>query len=663
MADVEEGASKRAVTYSKSKSEKHASKVFAFEDIKYTVPVKGADKQILKGISGVVRSGEVLAVMGPSGAGKTMLLNVLTLVPGPGVRTGTVTLNGTQLSERAFRKNSAVVTQADQQWAFLTCEETVQYAADLYSDASATERSGEVETLLELMGLRACRETKVGNQFMAGLSGGQRRRLSLATAVIKDPALLFLDEPTSGLDAAAAVSIMRFIKELATDRNMCVFSTIHQPSGDVYETFDQLMLLSDGRVAYAGVASRTITYFASVGHPTPEHSNPADFFLNLVNREFTDPEAVDLLLDKWTTMKSEFGSSSDLEALDTTIAEVDASAGGVFRTGFIKQTATLLRRQSLLISRDPTLYLGRMVMFLLSNAFFAVIYIEARKRVQEQALYRLFLLMWFIGVPSSLGVIAVFALNLEFNAIKREVKDGMVRPTAYFISNAILQLPLCFVMGVFAISVPGHGIASLQGESYLPFLCVYSLTLWSFECMAQAFSVQFDNPLLGMLQYMNMWFSSFLFAGVMVPEEDVIWPFRAFCYMLPLRWSLASMAKVEYSGTVFRGAVAYTDGAQNSTDASIKFPYGEDNPWTSDEIKKGFKCSPDVPLLACNGRTGDQVLDSIGQNYKSITSDDKVLEHLLYIIIIGIVFKVAFALNMSQKLKSAPPPSKALKTA
>ena len=645
----------------------HASQVFRFDNIKYTVPTSNGDKQILKGIKGVVKSGEVLAVMGPSGAGKTMLLNVLTLVPGPGTRTGNLTLNGVTLSEKAFSTHAAVVTQADQQWAFLTCRETVQYASDLYSTSSAAERATQVDKLIDLMGLSGCADTKVGNQFMAGLSGGQRRRLSLATAVIKDPALLFLDEPTSGLDAAAALSIMNFIKELSTTRNMCVFATIHQPSSEVYDTFDQLMVLSDGRIAYAGPAESAITYFADMGFPAPEHSNPADFFLNLVNREFTDPKSVDKLLDMWVSAESKYGSESNLKALDDSDDAVaaDNDNSSLYRTGLFSQIGTLLRRQSLLIGRDPTLYVGRMVMFLFSCAFFAVIYIQARKRVQEQALYRLFLLMWFIGVPSSLGVIAVFAMNLEFNAIKREVKDGMVRPVAYFISNAILQLPLCFVMGIFAMSVPGYGIAGFNGEAYLAFLCVYSLTLWSFECMAQFFSIQFDNPLLGMLMYMNMWFSAFLFAGVMVPEEDVIWPFRAFCYSLPLRWSLTGMAKVEFSGTTFRGAVPYHAGDENSTDASLRFPYGEEDPWTTAEISKGFKCDPNVPMLACNGYTGDQVLDSIGQNYKSIGSENNVFRDTMFIVIIGIVFKLQFLVFMVMKLKSAKPPvpEKALKAA
>jgi ABC-type multidrug transport system ATPase subunit len=83
------------------------------------------------------------------------------------------------------------------------------------------------------MGLAGCADTLIGNEFVQGLSGGQKRRLSIALALIKQPKLLFLDEPTSGLDAAAAAAIMRFITDLAKQQNLIIVATIHQPSTKV----------------------------------------------------------------------------------------------------------------------------------------------------------------------------------------------------------------------------------------------------------------------------------------------------------------------------------------------------------------------------------------------------------------------------------------------
>jgi len=132
----------------------------------------------------------VLAIMGPSGAGKTTLINTLTLDAHYGKTTGTVTLNGVKMTDSIFRQHCYVVVQHDKHWPYLTCRETLQYAAELY----AVDSKKTVEDIIKKMGLISCADTR-----NARLSGGQRRRLSIGVALLKQPTVLFLDEPTSGL--------------------------------------------------------------------------------------------------------------------------------------------------------------------------------------------------------------------------------------------------------------------------------------------------------------------------------------------------------------------------------------------------------------------------------------------------------------------------------
>ena len=120
--------------------------------------------------------------------------------------------------------------------------------------------------MLTKMGLLSCAETKCGNQFVKGLSGGQKRRLSLAIALLKKPAVIFLDEPTSGLDAAASAGVMKFVTDIAAKEKLIILCTIHQPSAKVFHGFDQVMLLSAGKVAYCGKASLAEKYFEGIGH-------------------------------------------------------------------------------------------------------------------------------------------------------------------------------------------------------------------------------------------------------------------------------------------------------------------------------------------------------------------------------------------------------------
>ena len=113
---------------------------------------------------------------------------------------------------------------------------------------------------------------------MKGISGGERRRLAFACELITDPNLLFCDEPTSGLDSYMAMTIVDAMKKL-TARGKTIICTIHQPSSEIFDKFDKLYLLAEGRVAFFGDLSHAPKYFESVGYPCPINYNPADHYI------------------------------------------------------------------------------------------------------------------------------------------------------------------------------------------------------------------------------------------------------------------------------------------------------------------------------------------------------------------------------------------------
>jgi ABC-type multidrug transport system ATPase subunit len=610
-----------------------------FKDVKYSVEerveftgnvqdfvsrsiAKKPIKTILHGITGSVNSGEVLAIMGPSGAGKTCLIDLLTLESKNGDSVGEVRLNGETMNKDIFTKFCATVPQQDKHWAFLTCRETVAFAADLYLDIPKEEKTARVDAVLATMGLTGCADTKVGNAFFSGLSGGQKRRLSLAIALLSNPLVLFLDEPTSGLDAAAAASIMKFLKDLAVAANIAIVCTIHQPSSAVYNGFDRVMLLSKGRIAFLGAAAEALPYFREIGHQMPPNTNPAEFMLDLVNAEFTDPESVDEVLAEWA--KKEANSDVDATRREPVVG---LPTDYVHCTNCARQVATLVRRHGKLTIRDPTLYIGRMVMFINACVFFSIIYIKARDRKQTQVLARLWLTLWHIGVPASLGVVAVHTYNEEYYAIKREVKNGMLSPVSYLLANFVIQVPLIILMAMCALSISLYGIANYYGDNYFQFMLVYAINLWVYERVAQLLSVSFANPLLGMLVFLQVWFASFLFNGVLVAEDDVVWPFRVGFSILPLKWCFRSLLYLEYSDTTFSGA---------EIDASDS---------------RGFTCGADN-ILQCYGRTGKQVLDSLGDNYQSISSANNVGKDVGIMLAIGAVFMLMHIYLLTKKTKA-----------
>ena len=164
--------------------------------------------------------GQTLAIIGASGSGKTTTLDALALRMSTPIE-GEISLGrGQKLDESMFFQHCAYVMQDDFLWPALSVKENMMYAGRLYLGESAKVVEEKVEQLIKATGLSSCKDTKVGNLLLRGISGGQKKRLSLAIELLKSPTVLFLDEPTSGLDAAAAAAIMDLVSDIAVKFSM-----------------------------------------------------------------------------------------------------------------------------------------------------------------------------------------------------------------------------------------------------------------------------------------------------------------------------------------------------------------------------------------------------------------------------------------------------------
>eukprot|EP00644_Phytophthora_capsici_P013770 jgi/Phyca11/535649/estExt2_fgenesh1_pg.C_PHYCAscaffold_400001 len=188
-----------------------------------------------------------------------------------------------------FRTVTGYVDLEDSLLGSFTVLETMRMAAKLSLPNSVTFKQIEarVDDVVEAMGLATCRHTLVGDIFRKGLSGGQKRRLSIAIELLSNPSVFFLDEPTSGLDSSATHNVMRFIVKLCAEGKTIV-CTIHQPSSLVYDMFTNAIVLSAGQTVYCGSRRQMVSHFASAGYDFPQYMNPAEYFISLVNTDFDD---------------------------------------------------------------------------------------------------------------------------------------------------------------------------------------------------------------------------------------------------------------------------------------------------------------------------------------------------------------------------------------
>jgi ABC-type multidrug transport system ATPase subunit len=259
----------------------HKPAALAFENVSYHL--KG--KQILSGISGAVHPGELMAIMGASGAGKTTFLDLLARKNKRGTGLGDFWVNGEQISDDDFRSAIGFVDQDDTMLPTLTVHETIMDSAllRLPKDMSWAVKAQKVEDVEKQLGIYHIRHQLIGSEEGSGrgISGGEKRRVGIACELVTSPSILFLDEPTSGLDAYNAFNVIECLVTLVKSYNRTVVFTIHQPRSNIVALFDQLVLLAQGRTVYSGPFSKCQNYFDNIGYACPPGFNIADYLVDL----------------------------------------------------------------------------------------------------------------------------------------------------------------------------------------------------------------------------------------------------------------------------------------------------------------------------------------------------------------------------------------------
>ncbi|KAA8532599.1 hypothetical protein F0562_032585 [Nyssa sinensis] len=357
--------------------------------------------------------------MGPSGSGKTTLLNVLAgqIMASPRLHlSGLLEVNGRPMSNKTYK--FAYVRQEDLFFSQLTVREILSLAAELQLPeiSSVEERDEYVNNLLFKLGLASCADSRVGDAKVRGISGGEKKRLSLACELIASPSVIFADEPTTGLDAFQAEKVMETLRQLAQDGHTVICS-IHQPRGSVYGKFDDIVLLIEGALVYAGPAhDEPLTYFSKFGYICPDHVNPAEFLADLISIDYSSAESVcssqkriDRLLESFSqqtssilyvtplTRREEFKNSMNLRK--KTIVKR--------KGGWWRQFWLLLKRAWMQASRDGPTNKVRARMSIASAIIFGSVF-------------------WRMGrsqtsIQDRMGLLQVVAINTAMAALTKTV--------------------------------------------------------------------------------------------------------------------------------------------------------------------------------------------------------------------------------------------------
>ncbi|XP_050214315.1 ABC transporter G family member 25 [Mercurialis annua] len=442
------------------------------------------ERTILNGITGMVSPGEILAVLGPSGSGKSTFLNAIAGRIKGNNFTGTVMANNKKLNKQTL-KRTGFVTQDDILYPHLTVRETLIFCSLLRLPKSLLkkEKISIAESVISELGLTKCENTIIGNTFIRGVSGGERKRVSIGHEMLINPSLLILDEPTSGLDSTAAHRLVSTLSSLA-QKGKTVVTSMHQPSSRVYQMFDSVLVLSEGRSLYFGKGSDAMAYFESVGFSPSFPMNPADFLLDLANgvcqiegaSERDKPNIKQSLIASYNSLLAPKVKAACMEitpSRETVLTESHSSKENrcchtIGLSAWFYQFSVLLQR-SLKERKYETFNTLRVFQVITAAILAGLMWWHSDYQDIQDRLGFLFYTAIFWGVFPSFN--SVFAFPQERAIFMKERASGMYTLSSYFMSRIVGDLPMELILPTVFLTVT-YWMAGLK-----PDLVAFLLTL------------------------------------------------------------------------------------------------------------------------------------------------------------------------------------------
>ncbi|GFR98642.1 ATP-binding cassette sub-family G member 5 [Elysia marginata] len=317
----------------------------------------------------------------------------------------------------------------------------------------------KVQGVIEDMGLRHVADSRIGGTIIRGVSGGEKRRITIGVQLLKDPDILLLDEPTSGLDSFTARYLVSTLASIAHNRNKLVLMSVHQPRSDIVNMLDKIGILTSGQLAYVGPPSEMVPYFTSIGHPCPLNENPCDFYLDITSVDRRTPNSERTTLRNAQKFCNAFSQSRLQESMIGTITsglnyhyddEDDLRPSQQYQSpSWFRISHCLLERMNVHLWRDRANLVGRLCQLPVFVPFM-ILYIGRLGYTMASIQDRMGLIYQGTQAPPYIGL--TNALHV-FPALRelyyRESQDGMYSTATFLTAYFLHILPFNILSSVF----------------------------------------------------------------------------------------------------------------------------------------------------------------------------------------------------------------------
>ncbi|KAJ6851228.1 ABC transporter G family member 45-like isoform X4 [Iris pallida] len=271
--------------------------------------------KLLDGVKGIVKPSRLTLILGPPGSGKSTLLRVLSGKLDPTLKvTGKVMCNGQQLSPSTPQCMCVYVSQYDLHHAEMTVRETLDFSGRIFGTENAFRVPGrtidkktvidklepEVDAsfegtceegtnittnyVLKLLRLYECADITIGDQMRRGISGGQKKRVTIGEMLVSLARCFFMDDISTGLDSSTTFEIVKFLSQMAHLMDLTMVISLLQPPPETFELFDDIIVLCEGKIAYQGPREQVLDFFEHMGFKCPDRKNIADFLQEVTSK-------------------------------------------------------------------------------------------------------------------------------------------------------------------------------------------------------------------------------------------------------------------------------------------------------------------------------------------------------------------------------------------
>ncbi|KAK9756165.1 hypothetical protein RND81_01G078000 [Saponaria officinalis] len=525
-------------------------------------------KILLNGVSGGAKEGEIMAVLGASGSGKSTLIDALADRISRDSLKGLVLLNGEVLESKLLKVISAYVMQEDLLFPMLTVKETLMFSAEfrLPRSLSRSKKKDRVEVLIDQLGLRNAANTVIGDEGHRGVSGGERRRVSIGIDIIHDPIILFLDEPTSGLDSTSAFMVVKVLQTIARSGSIVIMS-IHQPSSRILNLLDRLIFLSRGQTVFSGKPSDLPEFFSEFRNPIPDNENRTEFALDFIREREESPEGTQDLVNfhkSWQDERNSLIAShqpakmSLNNAISASISKGKLVSGGTnddpnptsvpkYANPFWLEVYVIGRRSLLNSRRTPELFGIRLGAIIVTGTILATMFWhldQSPKGAQERLGFFAFAMstMFYTcaeAIPTFLQERYIFLRETAYNAYRR---------SSYVLSHALISIPSLIILSITfaAITFWSVGLAGgLQG--FLYYFAFIMASFWAGHSFVTFLSGVVTHVMLGFTVVVAILAYFMLFSGFFITRDRIPSYWIWFHYISLVKYPFEGVLHNEFS--------------------------------------------------------------------------------------------------------------------